>query len=100
MQAYYDHTYRRVPNQYRGVLNTFDLDAQHQWKTGRQNMVFGAGYRRYDGDDLGDGPGFFFEPSERTSHRVNVFAQDEIHVAGGVLRDGGLEVRAQRIHRL
>ncbi len=42
-------------------------------------MVFGAGYRRYDGDDLGDGPGFFFEPRERTSHRLNVFAQDEIH---------------------
>ena len=67
VQAYYDHTYRRVPNQYRGVLNTIDLDAQHQWKSGRHQLVFGAGYRRYDGDDLGDGPGFFFEPRERTS---------------------------------
>ena len=28
-------------------------------------------------------PGFFFDPRERTSHRVNVFAQDEIHVARG-----------------
>lgn len=81
VQAYYDHTYRRVPNQYRGVLDTIDLDAQHQWQAGRHNLVFGGGYRNYNGDDLGDGPGFFFDPRERTSHRVNVFAQDEIRVA-------------------
>jgi iron complex outermembrane receptor protein len=84
VQVYFDHTYRRVPNQYRGVLNTFDVDAQHHWTAGRHNIVFGSGYRRYDGDDLGDGPGFFFEPRERTSHRVNLFAQDEIRVGRGV----------------
>jgi iron complex outermembrane receptor protein len=84
VQVYYDHTYRRVPNQYRGVLDTFDVDAQHQWHTGRHQVVFGAGYRRYDGDDLGDGPGFFFEPRERTSNRFNFFAQDEIGLGHGV----------------
>jgi len=84
IQVYFDHTYRRIPNQYRGTLSTFDVDAQHHWKVGRQNLVFGAGYRLYDGDDLGDGPGFFFEPRQRTSHRVNVFAQDELNVAHGV----------------
>lgn len=78
VQAYFDHTYRRVPGQYRGTLNTVDIDAQHQWHAGRQNMVFGGGYRLYDGDDLGDGPGFFFEPRRRTSHRLNAFLQDEI----------------------
>jgi iron complex outermembrane receptor protein len=40
--------------------------------------VFGAGYRFYDGDDLGDGPGFYFDPRERSSHRLTAFAQDEI----------------------
>jgi iron complex outermembrane receptor protein len=84
LQGYFDHTYRRVPNQYRGVLDTIDVDATHEWRMARQNLVFGAGYRRYDGDDLGDGPGFFFEPRERTSHRFNVFAQDEIRVASRV----------------
>lgn len=79
-QAYYDHTYRRNPGQYRGVLNTVDVDLQHQWHAGRHNVVFGGGYRRYAGDDLGDGPGFFFEPRQRTSHRANVFAQDEVRV--------------------
>ena len=81
VQAYYDRTYRRVPAQYRGVLNTIDVDLQHQWHAGRHNLVFGGGYRHYDGDDLGDGPGFFFDPRERESHRFNVFAQDEIRVA-------------------
>ena len=80
LQVYFDRTYRRVPNQYRGSLNTVDVDAQHHWTTGRHNIVFGSGYRRYDGDDLGDGPGFFFDPRQRTSHRVNLFAQDEITV--------------------
>jgi iron complex outermembrane receptor protein len=89
VQGYYDHTYRRVPGQYRGVLNTLDVDAQHQWHTGRNQLVFGAGYRRYDGDDLGDGPGFFFDPRERTSNRFNVFAQNELHVAGGFFVTAG-----------
>jgi iron complex outermembrane receptor protein len=84
IQVYFDHTYRRVPGQYRGVLNTIDVDAQHNWSSGRHNIVFGGGYRRYDGDDLGDGPGFFFDPRERTSHRVGVFGQDEIRIGGGV----------------
>jgi len=84
VQAYYDHTYRRIPNQYRGVLDTIDLDAQHQWQAGRHNVVFGGGYRLYNGDDLGDGPGFFFEPQQRTSHRLSVFAQDELRVAPAV----------------
>ena len=79
VQTYYDRTYRRVPNQYRGVLDTVDVDSQHQWHHRRHNLVVGAGYRRYEGDDLGDGPGFFFEPRQRTSHRLSVFAQDEFH---------------------
>jgi iron complex outermembrane receptor protein len=83
VQVYLDHTYRRVPAQYRGVLNTIDVDAQHHWNTGRHNIVVGSGFRRYDGDDLGDGPGFFFEPRERTSHRVNIFGQDEMRLARG-----------------
>ena len=80
VQAYVDHFYRRVPNQYRGTLNTVDVDAQQQWTASRHNVVFGAGYRRYGGDDLGDGPGFYFDPQARTSDRVNVFGQDEIRL--------------------
>jgi iron complex outermembrane receptor protein len=63
VQAYYDHFYRRVPQQYRGVLHTFDLDVQHQRGFGGRHVaVIGGGYRQYRGDDLGAGPGFFFDP--------------------------------------
>ena len=80
VQAYYDRFYRRVPVQYRGDLDTFDVDAQHQRTFGRHIIVVGGGYRLYRGDDLGDGPGFFFEPQERVSHRSNVFAQAQFDV--------------------
>jgi iron complex outermembrane receptor protein len=80
VQAYYDHTYRRVPNQYRGTLDTFDLDGQHTRQQGRHTLVVGGGYRQYRGDDFGDGPGFFFEPRARVSHRLNLFGQDEIAI--------------------
>jgi iron complex outermembrane recepter protein len=75
LQAYYDYFHRRVPRQYRGELHTFDFDAQHQRAFTRHLVVVGGGYRQYRGDDLGDGPGFFFEPQQRVSHRSNVFAQ-------------------------
>jgi iron complex outermembrane receptor protein len=81
VQAYYDYFYRRVPVQYRGELHTVDLDAQHQRIIGRAILVVGGGYRQYRGDDLGDGPGFFFEPQERVSHRSNVFAQAQFNLS-------------------
>lgn len=84
VQAYYEHTYRRVPNQYRGTLDTFDLDGQQTRHQGRHTLVAGGGYRQYRGDDLGDGPGFFFEPRERVSHRLSLFGQDEVAVGRGV----------------
>ena len=80
LQAYYDTFYRRVPQQYRGELHTFDVDAQHQRTLGRHILVVGGGYRQYRGDDLGDGPGFFFDPQHRVSHRSNVFAQGQFAV--------------------
>ncbi len=92
IQAYYDHTYRRVPAQYRGVLDTFDVDAQHQRGFGRHVAVFGGGYRQYRGDDLGDGPGFFFDPRHRDSHRSNVFAQAQFDTGRRVFITAGTKL--------
>ncbi|HEX4912501.1 MAG TPA: TonB-dependent receptor, partial [Vicinamibacterales bacterium] len=61
-----------------GRLHTFDVDAQHQRPLGRHILVAGAGYRQYRGDDFTDGPGFFFDPQARISHRSNVFAQVQL----------------------
>ena len=44
-------------------LNTIDVDAQHHWRAGRHNIVFGTGYRRYDGDDLAMAPVSFLIPA-------------------------------------
>jgi iron complex outermembrane receptor protein len=81
LQAYYDRTFRRVPAQYKGLRDTFDLDTQQQMLFGnRHHVVFGAGARVSRGDDLGDGPGFFFDPQARTSWLVSGFVQDEVAV--------------------
>lgn len=75
LQGYYEYFARRVPAQYTGTLHTIDFDAQHQRPLGRHLLVAGGGYRQYRGDDLGDGPAFFFEPRRRASHRSNLFGQ-------------------------
>ena len=92
LQAYYDFFYRRVPHQYRGELHTVDLDAQHQRPLGRHVLVVGGGYRHYRGDDLGDGPGFFFEPQQRVSHRSNAFAQAQFAVRSNVYATVGTKL--------
>ena len=92
LQAYYDYFYRRVPQQYRGELHTVDLDAQHQRALGRHTLVVGGGYRQYHGDDLGDGPGFFFDPQQRVSHRSNVFGQAQFDVGKGVFLSVGTKL--------
>ncbi|MES1255917.1 MAG: TonB-dependent receptor plug domain-containing protein [Acidobacteriota bacterium] len=79
VQAYFDRTARRVQNQYRATRNTVDIDTEQQVQVGaRHSVVFGAGFRASRGNDLGDGPGFFFAPQTLTSTIGSVFGQDEI----------------------
>ena len=79
LQAYYDRTNRHVQRQYQSSRDTVDVDAQQQLLAGsRHRVVFGAGFRASRGDDLGDGPGFFFDPQIRTSTLGSFFAQDDI----------------------
>jgi iron complex outermembrane receptor protein len=83
-QLYYDRTNRRVQRQYKAERDTVDLDVQQQLHAGtRQIVVLGGGYRASRGDDLGDGPGFFFEPEVRTSTIANAYAQDEFALKPG-----------------
>jgi iron complex outermembrane recepter protein len=92
LQAYYDYFYRRVPVQYRGESHTIDFDGQHARALGRHQVIVGGGYRRYQNDDLGDGPGFFFDPQSRVSHRSNVFAQAEFDLTRQVFLTLGTKV--------
>ena len=65
--------------------DTVDIDTQQQLQMGaRHTIVFGAGFRASRGDDLGDGPGFFFDPQVRTSTLASIFAQDDISLSSRV----------------
>ena len=76
-QAYFDHVYRRVFAQFRGVRNTVDVDLQQQFAAGRHAFVFGGNARASRGDDSGNAA-FFFDPRTRLTTIAGVFAQDEI----------------------
>ena len=78
-QVYFDHVYRRVYSQFRGVRNTADLDLQQQFGTGRHAFLFGGNIRTSRGDDTGNSA-FFFDPRSRLTTVAGVFAQDEIAV--------------------
>ena len=79
-QAYFDRTFRKVPLQFEETRNTVDLDLQHHAiVASRHDVVMGGGFRVTSGDDLGVA-GFFFDPRQRTSTLVSLFAQDEITI--------------------
>ena len=77
-QAYYDRTWRRIPQQFEELRDTFDLDAKQTLVVrSRHNVVFGGTFRISNGTDRGVA-GFFFDPEERSNELFSVFAQDEI----------------------
>ena len=78
LQSYFRREYRHIPLQLTHRVHTLDVDAQHQWKSRRHELVSGAGFRL--NDDATDGVAFLFDPAERTYRVGNVFAQDDIAV--------------------
>ncbi|MBP8273289.1 MAG: TonB-dependent receptor [Acidobacteria bacterium] len=103
-QVYFDRTNRHVERQYEATRDTLDIDLQQQLQVGaRHKVVLGAGLRASRGDDLGDGPGFYFEPRVRTSILGNLFVSDDIALVPDRLsvivgakteryKNGGMEV--------
>ena len=85
LQAYYDHTQRRVPTQYAERRQTADVELQHRMVAGgRHEIVSGVGVT-FSHDETTPTQTFFFEPASRTFTLVNVFAQDEISLVPGRL---------------
>ena len=77
LQLYFDRT-RRVDGVHGELLDTFDLDLQHQfspWK--RHELVWGLGYRlvKYS---LQNGPNVTFNPNKGTTGVQSFFVQDQI----------------------
>ncbi len=81
VQFYYDRTDRAIPQLWAEKLDTFDFDAQHQFKFGdRQSIVWGGGWRVYrDVTDNTFAVGWL--PSHKTINIANLFVQDEIRLA-------------------
>lgn len=78
VQAYFDRTWRRIPNSFTEDLKTYDLDFQHRFPLGeRQSIVWGSGFRLM-ADEVRNGATLAFLPSHRDMEIFSGFIQDEI----------------------
>ncbi len=77
-QAYYDETYRKIPNSFTQTLNTYDFDFHHRLPLGKRNdITWGLGYR-LEADDITNTPAEAFLPAKDSERTFNTFVQDEI----------------------
>lgn len=78
VQAYFDRTWRQIPNSISDDLKTYDLDLQHRFALGeRQSITWGAGYRLMQ-DHVLNGAALAFFPEDRNMQLFSGFVQDEI----------------------
>ena len=86
IQAYFDRTWRQVPNSYSEDLKTYDLDFSHRFPLGeRQTIVWGGGYRMMQ-DQVRNPTNFAFLPANRDMQHFSGFVQDEIAIVPDVLK--------------
>ncbi len=78
VQAYLDHTHRRIPASFTQDLDTVDLDFQQRRSFGaKHDLVWGAGYRLVQ-DDVINTPANAFLPARVARQWFSAFVQDEI----------------------
>ena len=76
VQAYYD----RFERKYLGVLDaltTYDVHGQHNWSSGRHDIVWGAGIRVTHDEFVNRLNPFVLDPESRRLTVANIFAQDK-----------------------
>lgn len=77
LQAYLDHTHRRIPGSFTQDIETGDLDFQYRFRpNANHDVVWGLGYR-VSRDDIVNTPANAFLPPSVTRQLVNIFGQDE-----------------------
>jgi iron complex outermembrane receptor protein len=82
VQAYWDHTDRRLARTLAAHRDTWDVDLQHHLALpGRHDVVWGLGWR-VTSDDNENSAVVAFLPARRTDHLFSAFAQDEIALWG------------------
>jgi iron complex outermembrane receptor protein len=78
VQAYFDRTWRDIPNSIAEDLKTYDLDVQHRFALGeRQSVTWGGGYRLME-DRVQNAAALAFIPPDRNMQLFSAFVQDEI----------------------
>ena len=78
LQTYVDRTNRIVPDQFREMRQTFDVDLQHRFTaSSRHHLSWGGAYRR-SADDTEPTPLLFFDPEDRSTNLLSAFVQDDI----------------------
>jgi iron complex outermembrane receptor protein len=78
LQAYFDRTWREIPNSFAEDLKTYDLDFQFRFALGeRQSVTWGAGYRLMQ-DEVKNRPQLAFIPPNKNMQLFSGFVQDEI----------------------
>jgi len=75
LQAFVDYTERFIPGSFNERRDTADIDFQHQFGSGRHEVVWGAGYR-WTSDDVDNTLFATFLPEERSDETLRLFAQD------------------------
>jgi iron complex outermembrane receptor protein len=78
VQAYFDHSQRDYPGTFAESLDTYDIEAQHNftWR-GTHQVLWGGGYRS-SRDSVDNGLALAFLPAKTRLSLVNVFAQDTV----------------------
>jgi iron complex outermembrane receptor protein len=95
VQAYYDHIDVSVPNNFANHLDTYDIQAQHNFSLGDHQIVWGGGYRVLSDDFptvLSAGQGVQFIPQSRTFKLWNLFLQDSFSLTGRLKLIAGIKI--------
>lgn len=95
VQAYYDHLNFSVPGRFANRLDTYDIQAQHNFTLGTHDLVWGAGYRAMKDDFptvLSATQAVQFVPQSRTLTLWNLFLQDSFPLTGKLKLTAGIKL--------
>ena len=95
VQAYYDHINVSVPDNFANQLDTYDIQAQHNFSLGDHQIVWGGGYRVLRDDFptvLTAEQQVQFVPQRRTFKLWNLFLQDSFSFTGKLKLIAGIKI--------
>jgi len=98
VQAYYDHLQFAVRNRYANYLDTYDVQAQHNFALGDHAIIWGGGLRLMHDDFptvLSTGQEVRFDPQSRTLTLWNLFLQDTLPLTDKLTFIAGMKMERE-----